>query len=93
MTPTPTIHNFDFGTGGPLELPADEPPPSRWLMYTAWHINRALEFIKQRAVSESYTIPHILAAFKVLAPAQPREAQLTSIRNSKLSVQSSHSFA
>lgn len=65
MTPTPTIHDFDFGTDVPPDLPADEPSPSRWLVYTAWHINRALEYIRQTAVAESYTIPHILIAFKV----------------------------
>ena len=70
MTPTPTVHDFDFGLiGGPLELPTEEPAPSSWLVYTAWHINRALGLIKLGPAS--YTVPRILSAFKVIAPAPP----------------------
>lgn len=90
MKPTPTIHDFDFGVSVPLELPADEPSPSRWLMYTAWHVNRALEYYQRTPVAEGHTIPLILTAFKVWLLTHTRLAQLTRIRNSKLSAPSSH---
>lgn len=71
--PTPTISDFDFGLDDrhSLELPADEPAPTRWLLYTAWHVNRALECFSKN--TKGYIIPNIFATFKVHPkPPQPR---------------------
>ena len=87
---TPTIEDFDFGTTDKLDLPELEPPPSEWLLFTAWHINRALEYIRRG--QQNYTIPHIFATFKVLSPVPCRATQLTFIRSSRWSVRSNRSF-
>ena len=66
---TRTIDDFDFGIAGKLELPEEEPPHTEWLLFTAWHINRALGYIQDGR--ENYTIPHIFSMFKVRCPSVP----------------------
>ena len=66
----PDIGRFDFGQTKHFALPLQEPPSSPALVYTAWHIWRALEYHKRdiRAGSTIYTLRPIWRAFQVNSP-------------------------
>lgn len=63
----PDISQFDFGQTRAFDLPVEEPSPSPSLVYSAWHVWRALDYHKRdvSAGRRNYTVPPIFRTFKV----------------------------
>ena len=65
--PPPEIGQFRFGATKRFVLPADEPSPQEWLVYTAWHIWRVLRNhrMDHEAGQINKTVPPVFEAFEV----------------------------
>lgn len=66
----PEIDEFDFGQNKSFRLPAKEPPPSPALVYTAWHLWRALRCHRRDVIAgkRDFTVTPIFGVFKVTNP-------------------------